>query len=214
MIQDNATNEILQHRSYIKYMFKSIKEMTGLNKLCEDKLLYHELEYYITDIKINIDDRYLCSILPCLENIENIITNANSEFFITIADLENFLEETIDFIKEEQNNPAGVKSAKKLVREYLESSEYKNVNLLIMHKNIEGEYNIGNADSDDSNYFIVPSDSSIACFYYDYDHYCIDKELIRYAYNENGELIAIIYYEDLNIDYVTPQCPITFVGIE
>lgn len=103
--------------------------------------------------------------------------------------------------------------AKHMVHEYTEIPEYEIINLLIMHKNIEGEYNIGNTDSDDSNYFIVPSDSSIVCFYYDYNHYCIDKELIRYTYDE-GELIAKIYYEDLGINGVTTPCQVTVISID
>ena len=61
--------------------------------------------------------------------------------------------------------------------------------------------------------FIVPSDSSIVCFYYDDNHYCIDKELIHYTYDEKGELIAKIYYEDLDINNVTAPCPVTVISI-
>lgn len=103
--------------------------------------------------------------------------------------------------------------ARHMVREYAEIPD-EIINLWIMHKNIEGEYNIGNADSDDSNYFIVPSDSSIACFYYNDNHYCIDKELIHYTYDDKDELIAKIYYEDLDINNVTDSCPVTVISID
>ena len=94
-------------------------------------------------------------------------------------------------------------TTRRIVREYTKIPEYNNVKLWIMYINNKYECQLS----------IISSDDSIACFKYEGKHYCINKELIHYTYI-NGKLTAIIYYEDLNIDYVTPQCPITFVGIE
>lgn len=206
-LQVNVTNEVLKCQDYINISTKQLEEkISEIDNICPVKNLT-EVEEFITSLEVEVKD-IADKISQNLTSMENIIKKANDE----LSTLSKNLENLIQFLEDTKEIEAREEFETKInAREY---SECKIVSLWLMYKKIGYVDDNGIIFFDNLNIDIIPSDNSLACFYYNDNYYCIEKDRIQYLKDFNGDIIAYIYSEDININDFSGQFPVTVVSIE